>query len=133
MPRAPGETALPSARSRSRDGESKPKTKRMDGEHRVREEDRLGFELLEFLYNAPGDARAWGVFLEALSDSLSKGALAFFAAQGGEGRPGVLAGRGIGVSLADEAPRSCSAPGPASRARTSSAPGETSAPARSMT
>jgi DNA-binding CsgD family transcriptional regulator len=61
--------------------------------------DRRVFTLLERLHEAPGDAPAWLQFLEALRAEISPDAVALFASQAHENRPGVIAGTDIGLRL----------------------------------
>jgi DNA-binding CsgD family transcriptional regulator len=53
--------------------------------------------LLELLHGAPGSARAWTRFLDALRDAISPAAVTLFVAQANEIGPGLLAGSGLGV------------------------------------
>jgi DNA-binding CsgD family transcriptional regulator/PAS domain-containing protein len=61
--------------------------------------DRRALPLLERLHEAPGNPTAWLRFLDALRDAISPDAVALFAANPHDDRPGILAGSGIGVRL----------------------------------
>jgi len=63
--------------------------------------DRRVLSLLGLLHEAPGDARAWLTFLDALRAAVSPDAVALFAAQPWEGPRGMLAGTGFGLRLVD--------------------------------
>jgi PAS domain-containing protein len=63
--------------------------------------DRRVLVLLGLLHEAPGNAAAWGRFLDAFRAAISPDAVTIFASQPHEGRPGVLAGSGLGVRLVD--------------------------------
>jgi PAS domain-containing protein len=60
--------------------------------------DRQVLELIEALHEAPGDSSAWLAFLDSLRDAISPDAAVLFAAQAHEGRPGLLAGSGLGIT-----------------------------------
>lgn len=67
----------------------------------MRELDARGWDLLEALYGAPGEGRAWGRFLELLTRALSPGGIAVFAARSRADQPGMLAVSGLGWQRTD--------------------------------